>query len=228
MKIGHLQKVSLIDYPGKISAIVFTQGCNFRCPYCHNPELVDPARYGPCLPEEVIFSYLEKRRGKLEGVVITGGEPTIQGDLAPFLRTVKDMGYLVKLDTNGSRPERLAELLEAGLIDYLAMDIKAPLRKYTSVTGTPGSGQTIKQSIALIMAAHISCEFRTTIAGSQLSAADLLRIGQLIPGAPLYALQMARQGKALEAQFLHTPVQGDDFTSLKNVLQKSIKKVIIR
>lgn len=135
MQIGGLQKFSLLDYPGKISAVVFTQGCNFRCPYCHNPELVDPARYQECLPEEEIFSFLETRRGKLEAVTVTGGEPTLQKSLAPFLRRIKDMGFLVKLDTNGSRPDVLEELLRQKLIDYIAMDIKAPLEKYEAVTG---------------------------------------------------------------------------------------------
>ncbi len=111
MKIGGLQKISLIDYPGRISAIVFTQGCNFRCPYCHNPELVDPAQYGPILPEEEVFSFLEKRRGKLDAVTVTGGEPTLQPDLDRFLQEIKGMGYLTKVDTNGSNPDVLERLI---------------------------------------------------------------------------------------------------------------------
>ena len=110
MKIGGLQRVSLNDYPGKICATVFTQGCNFRCPYCHNPELVDPGRYGPVLPEEDVLSFLDKRRGKLEAVTVTGGEPTLQKDLEKFLGELKNMGYLVKVDTNGSNPDTLSTL----------------------------------------------------------------------------------------------------------------------
>ena len=110
MKIGGLQKISLIDYPGRISAIVFTQGCNFRCPYCHNPELVDPAQYGPILPEEEVISFLEKRRGKLDAVTVTGGEPTLQPDLERFLQEIKEMGYLTKIDTNGSNPDYAGEV----------------------------------------------------------------------------------------------------------------------
>jgi pyruvate formate lyase activating enzyme len=141
MKIGGLQKFSLLDYPGKISAVVFTQGCNFRCPYCHNPELVDPERFQECIPEDEIFAFLETRRGKLEAVTVTGGEPTIQNGLSSFVRRIKDMGFMVKLDTNGSRPEVLEELIRHKLIDYIAMDIKAPLEKYEAVTGWKGESK---------------------------------------------------------------------------------------
>ncbi|OQX50761.1 MAG: anaerobic ribonucleoside-triphosphate reductase activating protein [Candidatus Cloacimonas sp. 4484_209] len=133
MKIGGFQKVSLIDYPGKICAIVFTRGCNFRCPYCHNPELVLPENYSPLIPEEEIFSFLEKRRGKLDAVEITGGEPTLQEDLTEFIRKIKEMGFLVKLDTNGSFPSVLEKVIYSGLVDYIAMDVKAPLEKYRQV-----------------------------------------------------------------------------------------------
>jgi len=150
MKIGGLQKFSLLDYPGKISAVIFTQGCNFRCAYCHNPELVDPERFQACIPEEEVFAYLKKRRGLLEAVTVTGGEPTIQKGLIPFIRRIKAMGYLVKLDTNGSMPEVLEELIRQKLIDYIAMDIKAPLEKYEDVIGVPVNWEIIRQSIDVI------------------------------------------------------------------------------
>ncbi|VAX27703.1 Ribonucleotide reductase of class III (anaerobic), activating protein, partial [hydrothermal vent metagenome] len=122
MTIGGLQKFSLIDYPGKISAIVFMQGCNFRCAYCHNRELVYPHLFKEPIPENAILSFLDSRKGLLNGVVVTGGEPLLQDDLGEFLGQVKAMGYRIKLDTNGSRPDRLEELLSKGLVDYMAMD----------------------------------------------------------------------------------------------------------
>jgi pyruvate formate lyase activating enzyme len=174
MRIGGLQKFSLIDYPGRISAIVFTQGCNFRCPYCHNPELVDPVQYGPVLPEEEVISFLEKRRGKLDAVTMTGGEPTLQPDLDRFLQEIKKMGYLIKLDTNGSMPDTLERLIHAGLVDYLAMDVKGPLKKYGQIAGTEVQTRKIRKSIALIANSGIDHEFRTTVVRSQLDNEDLI------------------------------------------------------
>ena len=229
MKIGGLQKVSLIDYPGKIGAVIFTQGCNFRCPYCHNPELVDPPLYRELIPEELVFAYLEKRLGKLEAVTITGGEPAIQSDLGQFAKKIKAMGYLLKLDTNGSRPDVLAELIGTGLIDYVAMDIKAPLGKYRAVTRTPGSGKTIRQSIELIMASGIDYEFRTTIVRSQLTEADIQVMGNMISGATRYALQRYNPTKPLAMDFLNeTTFSQEELASLRKRLEKKIKNVMIR
>jgi len=229
MKIGGLQKVSLTDYPGKISAIVFTQGCNFRCPYCHNPELVDPGLYQECLQEEEFFSYLEKRKGKIEAVTITGGEPTIQNDLIPFLMRVKAMGLLIKIDTNGSKPEVLEELIRRNLVDYLAMDIKAPLEKYAAITRTPVNGKAIRQSIMLIMNSGIDYEFRTTIVKSQIKEADLLAIGRLIKNAAFYSLQRYVPTKPLDKNFLtETTLSQGEFGNVKKILEKNISKVIIR
>ena len=229
MKIGGLQKVSLTDYPGKISAIVFTQGCNFRCPYCHNPELVDPGLYQECLQEEEFFSYLEKRKGKIEAVTITGGEPTIQNDLIPFIMRVKAMGRLIKIDTNGSKPEVLKELIRRNLVDYLAMDIKAPLEKYAAITRTPVNGKAIRQSIMLIRNSGINYEFRTTIVKSQIKEADLLAIGRLIKNASLYSLQGYVPAKPLDKNFLtETTLSQGEFGNVKKILEKNISKVIIR
>ena len=229
MKIGGLQKVSLRDYPGKISAIVFTRGCNFRCPYCHNPELVDPGLYQKCLPEEEFFSYLEIRKGKLEAVTITGGEPTIQNDLIPFIMRVKAMGRLIKIDTNGSKPEVLKELIRRNLVDYLAMDIKAPLEKYAAIARTPVNGIAIRQSIMLIMNSGIDYEFRTTVVKSQIKEADLLAIGRLIKNASLYSLQRYVPTKPLDKNFLtETTLSQGEFGNVKKILEKNIRKVIIR
>jgi pyruvate formate lyase activating enzyme len=229
MKIGSVQKVSLIDYPGKISTVVFTQGCNFRCPYCHNPELVVPSLYRECIPEEFIFSYLEKRRGKLEAVAITGGEPTIQDDLPRFVRDVKDVGYMVKVDTNGSRPDILEELLSNRLVDYIAMDVKAPLRKYRAITDIPNSEKTIRKSIKLIMDSGIDCEFRTTIVKSQLGEADILEIGEMIKNAPLYALQRYSNTKPLDKSYVNEhSFSQEEFDALKIKLEKNINRVMVR
>lgn len=229
MKIGGLQKVSLTDYPGKISAIVFTQGCNFRCPYCHNPELVDPGLYQECLPEEEFLSYLEIRKGKLEAVTITGGEPTVQNDLIPFIMRVKAMGRLIKIDTNGSKPEVLEELIRRNLADYLAMDIKAPLEKYAAIARTPVNAKAIRQSIMLIMNSGIDYEFRTTVVKSQITEADLLTIGRLIKNASLYSLQRYVPAKPLDKNFLtETTLSQAEFENVKKILEKNIRKVIIR
>ena len=229
MKIGGLQKVSLVDYPGKISATVFTQGCNFRCPYCHNPELVDPKRYQECLPEDEVFSYLEKRWGKLEAVTVTGGEPTIQNGLLSFIQHIKAMGYLVKMDTNGSNPKALEELISHKLLDYIAMDIKAPYVKYASVTRTPVEEDTIKQSLGIIKESGINCEFRTTIVKSQLEETDILAIGDLIKSAHLYALQRYVPTKPLDEKFMHeVSFSQEELEVVRVKLGKMINRVIIR
>ena len=129
MKIGGLQKVSLIDYPGLICATIFLQGCNFRCSYCHNPELVNPQLFSPGLEEKEVLDFLKTRRGTLDGVTITGGEPTIQDDLASFIKKIKKLGFVIKLDTNGSQPQIIKALLDEKLLDFVAMDIKGPLGK---------------------------------------------------------------------------------------------------
>ncbi|NPV04942.1 MAG: anaerobic ribonucleoside-triphosphate reductase activating protein [Syntrophaceae bacterium] len=202
MKIGGFQKVSLIDYPGVISAVVFTQGCNFRCPFCHNPELVDPERFSDRIPEAEILSFLERRKGRLDAVVITGGEPTLQGELIPFIIHLKAMGYRIKLDTNGALPDVLEELLGRALLDYVAMDIKAPLEKYGEVTRTAADTERIRRSIGLIMGSGIDYEFRTTAVRTLLAPADLEAIGHLIPGARRFVLQKFVPSKALDREYL--------------------------
>jgi pyruvate formate lyase activating enzyme len=202
MNIGGLQKFSLIDYPGRIGAIVFTQGCNFRCPYCHNPELVDPDRYGTLLPEDEVVAFLERRRGQLEAVTLTGGEPTLQPDIDPFLQRIREMGYRIKVDTNGSMPHVLARLIQKGLVDYLAMDVKGPLGKYSRIVGREVQTSEIRESIALIVNSGIEHEFRTTVVRSQLDSGDLIAITELLQGARLYVLQTFVPRKTLCPEFL--------------------------
>ncbi len=229
MRIGGFQKFSLIDYPGKICAIVFTQGCNFRCPYCHNPELVKPSLFGKTIIEEEIFSFLEKRKGKLDAVEITGGEPTLQKDLVDFIHRVKEMGYLVKLDTNGSNPEMLEIIINHGLVDYIAMDIKAPLEKYKEVTHSVISPDKIKRSIRIIMNSNIKYEFRTTVVKSQLSREDIISIGKLIEGAKLYVLQRFIPSKTLDPNFLNEKTYSDgELESLKRKLEKFVCRCLVR
>ncbi len=202
MKIGYVQKTSFIDYPGKISAVVFTQGCNFRCPYCHNPELVDKRRYGDTTFMGDVYTFLEKRREKLDAVVISGGEPTLQPDLIPFMKKVKSMGYLVKLDTNGSRPKVLQDAFRGNVLDYVAMDIKAPWDKYSLVAGSLVNITHIKESIALLMASGIAYEFRTTIVNSLLRPEDIMNMAKMIQGAQLYILQKFVASKHVDQTYI--------------------------
>lgn len=218
MKIGGFQKVSLIDYPGKISAVVFTQGCNFRCPFCHNPELVDPERFANRILEPEILAFLEKRKGRLDAVVITGGEPTLQSELIPFTIHLKAMGYLIKLDTNGALPDVLENMLGRRLIDYLAMDIKAPLERYGEITKTKTDVERIRRSISLIMGSGVDYEFRTTAVRSLLGLQELEAIGRLIPGAKRFVLQKFVPTKTLDRNYLGESSYSDG--ELKTVVEK--------
>ena len=229
MKIGGLQKVSLIDYPGLICAIVFLQGCNFKCSYCHNPELVNPKLFQPCIKENDVLEFLNARRGKLDAVTITGGEPTIQDDLAPFIKQIRKMGFAVKLDTNGSQPQVIKALLDEGLLDFIAMDIKGPLEKYIDIAGVTVAGEKIKESIKRILKAKIPHEFRTTIVQSQLTQKDILQIASMIGGARKYALQKFVGVKTLNKKFLQEKTWPDDeLEKIKKRLEKEITSVIVR
>lgn len=188
MKVGGFQKFSLIEYPGKICAVIFTQGCNFRCWYCHNPELVFPELYSPEIPLIEIYDFLEKRKGKLEAVCITGGEPTQHADLIEVMKRIKDKGFLIKLDSNGSRPEVLKTMIELNLVDYLAIDVKAPLEEYSKIVGWQVPAEKLKKTIQLVIDANVDYEFRTTVVKS-LVREDLQKIADSIKGAKKYYLQ---------------------------------------
>ena len=226
-RIGGIQKSSLLDYPDKISAIVFTQGCNFRCGYCHNPELI--AISTPKVSTEECFAFLQTRIGKLDGVVITGGEPCIQSGLKDFIKKIKSLGFLVKLDTNGAYPEILRELLDETLLDYIAIDIKAPLDKYTEITKNIANTEKIKESIRLIMNSDAEYEFRTTIIKSQLSFEDFEKIGKLIHGAKKYYLQKFEPSKIVDKTLINEKTYStEDFDRIIQILQASIKWVEVR
>jgi pyruvate formate lyase activating enzyme len=186
--IGGLQKVSMIDYPGKLSAVVFLSGCNFRCPYCHNPELARGESHGQVSAKDVL-TYLDTRRGLLDGVVLTGGEPTLQRGLPDLCRAAKARGFAVKLDTNGSFPEVLQTLIRESLIDYVAMDVKTDPDHYAPALCTQDPAIAIRASIKLIMSSGLPYEFRTTCFRPLVSAQAMARIGKLIKGAKTYAIQ---------------------------------------
>jgi len=190
MKIGGLNTFSLSDFPGKVAAVIFTQGCNFSCPYCHNGSLIPQRAPSELLiPEEHFFEFLEYRSNRLDAVVISGGEPTIHRDLLGFLRRTKDVGFAVKLDTNGSEPEVLKEIIENNLVDYIAMDIKAPLDNYKKLTNTVSSSEGIQESINIISKSGIEHEFRTTVVEALLTPEDMKAICKLVPAGSTYHLQ---------------------------------------
>lgn len=227
-KLAGLQKTTFIDYPEKIACIVFTQGCNFRCGYCHNPELFENKE--PVLSVPAFFEFLNKRKGKLDGVVITGGEPTLHGkDLIEFIKEVKSLGFLVKLDTNGTHPDVLQELLDENLLDYIAMDIKAPLAKYKTITRTDIDTKIIKKSIDIIMNSGVDYEFRTTIVKSQLSVEDLRQIGELIQGAKRYYMQKFLATKILDETLMSEESYTDEeFKNLRTILEEYVDFVDYR
>ena len=190
-------KLSLVDWPGEVAAVVFTRGCNFRCPWCHNRHLVEPAPYAPALPQAGVLSYLAARRQLLTGVVVSGGEPTLQEDLASFLARVKEMGYRVKLDTNGSKPDVLRNLLEEGLVDRLAVDYKVPLAEYAARVGWADPGA-VKQSLELVRSRGCG-EVRTTVVPGIHSLEVLRRMLHEVEVDPrTYRLQPFRPGSCLD------------------------------
>lgn len=189
MKIAGLQKLTLLDFPGRMACIVFTEGCNFRCPFCHNASLVTRSGANAEVPGEEFFSFLKKRKGILDGVVITGGEPTLSVGLQEFIEAVKQEGYPVKLDTNGSFPERIQTLLERGLLDYIAMDIKTIPEKYSMVAGVPIGYSNIQKSIDLIINSGIPHEFRTTVVKGLHVAEDIVSIAKMLGKDQSYYLQ---------------------------------------
>lgn len=218
MRIAGLQKNSMVDYPGKISAVVFTQGCNMNCGYCHNRCLIGNQSSG-LLEINDIYSFLEKRKGFLDAVVISGGEPTLQNDLADFIGHVRAMDYLVKLDTNGTNPDLLKMLVDNRLLDYVAMDVKAPLCKYRQVCCSPVNTANLEKSIGILREGSVEYEFRTTFT-PELDQRDILDIATSITGARKYVLQQYREVD--KASGLYTGV------AEKRSLMKSLHSDIVR
>lgn len=194
MIIGGLQKMTMLDFPGKIACTVFTQGCNFKCPFCHNRGLVLSEE--DIINEETVFSYLKKRVGILDGVCVTGGEPLLQKDIFEFLKKIKDLGLLVKLDTNGYLPHKLSYAIENGLVDYVAMDIKNCPEKYAQTSGVDNLDiEAIKKSVDILKEGKVPYEFRTTVARELHTEEDMKKIGEWICGAMGYYIQNYRDSE---------------------------------
>lgn len=205
MRIDGLQKLTLLDYPGKMACTIFLGGCNFRCPFCHNSELLtlDPG-HPPAYTEEGILAFLKKRVGILDGVCITGGEPLLTDEVRPFMEKIKEMGYQIKLDTNGSYPKRLKGLVQAGLVDYVAMDIKNSPKKYGATVGRPAFDLApINESVAYLLSGAVDCEFRTTVVKEYHEAEDFAAMGQWLKGAKRYYLQAFVDSGAILEGGLH-------------------------
>jgi pyruvate formate lyase activating enzyme len=229
MRYGGLQKFSLTEYDGKLSAIVFTQGCNFRCPYCHNPELVVPELYATPLNEEIILSFIRSRRGELDAVCITGGEPTLQSDLQGFAAGVKEMGFAVKLETNGSLPWVVRGLIDSGAIDFVALDVKAPLSSYASAVRAHVSPEAVAESIDLLLSRGFPHEIRLTYHQAALSFQDIRSIGELVRGCSRLMIQGMRQGRNLDpAISLLGPVSAEEMKSACCVLRGMGIDAIVR
>ncbi len=230
MKIGGLEKLSLLDYPNNIAAIIFTQGCNFRCGFCYNPMLVWPTdkkdKKGLSLiKEKDLFLFLESRLNRLDGVVISGGEPTIHLDLPEFIRKIKNLGLKVKLDTNGTNPEMLLSLWEDKLIDYVAMDLKAPWYKYEKVVDSKINCSFIKKSVKLLIDNKIPHEFRTTLVPGLHKEEDIVKMGEQIKGAKAWFLQkFVPSGGLLNPKFSKIkPYNDNKMKELAKIGQKYVK-----
>jgi len=234
MKIAGFQKTSLIDYPGKIVSIVFTQGCNLKCPYCHNSELIPlESTDNSYFPEEDIFDFLKMRKKLIDGVSITGGEPLLQPDLIDFIRRLKNDGLLVKLDTNGTNPIMLENLLKDNLLNYIAMDVKAPFAKYKLATGVGYLNEKINFSIELIKDAgnkqSLDYEFRTTVVPGIHDDNDILEIGKLIKGAKNFYLQNFRPVNTYDPELMKiTGFPPTKLTQFKEIISPYVDKVEIR
>ena len=246
MIIGGLQKFSLLDYPGRVSAIVFTRGCNFRCQFCYNPMLVWPAEVSkskyarfkngkqqkvhPTINQDELFVFLKSRAGKLDAVVITGGEPCLQKGLSEFIRKIKDWGFLVKLDTNGSFPEMLEKLIRGKLIDYIAMDLKAPENKYEEVTGVKADFKKIRKSVKLIRESVLPYEFRTTVVPDLINKDDISAMGKIIKGADKWYLQNFKSNVDLVNQDLkgRVPYNAQQMQEMAKIGKKFVKKCEVR
>lgn len=233
MQIGAVQKFSTLDFPGKTACVVFTAGCNFRCGYCHNPELVVPEQIlelrDHMIPQDVFFAFLERRKGLIEGVAITGGEPTLQNGLPNFLRKIREMGFETKLDTNGSLPEMLEPILDAGLVDYVAMDVKTSLERYAELANACLRPDAVKQSIELIKNKAPDYEFRTTILTEHHDVETLKRVRELIRGAKRFALQGFRPAHTLEPEYQRkTLVSREELEVIEALFLDEVEEILIR
>jgi pyruvate formate lyase activating enzyme len=225
MEISGLVKTSLIDFPGKIAAVVFTQGCNFQCGFCHNPDLI-PMKKGN-ISEDKVFEYLNTRKGKLDGVVITGGEPIIHEGLEDFIKSIRKLGFAIKLDTNGSNPVKLQSLLDKNLIDYVAMDIKGSLGAYPKISKYLNKN-VIQESIKIIISSGVEYEFRTTVLPYYHKLSDFQTIGKLLDGAKTYTIQGFRSQITLDKKLkTEASFSMNELEEIRKIMAAHISKVIV-
>ncbi|MBR3436466.1 MAG: anaerobic ribonucleoside-triphosphate reductase activating protein [Lachnospiraceae bacterium] len=204
MKISGFQKMTLLDFPGQVAATVFTGGCNLRCPFCHNALLVTELNETEEYSEDFIISYLEKRRGVLDGLAITGGEPLLQKDIRAFIERVRHLGYKVKLDTNGCYPDKLKDLVARNLVDYVAVDVKNSKERYAETVGVPGfSLEPVEETVSFLKKGLVPYEFRTTVVDEFHTLEDILKIGEWIDGADAWFLQNFVDSGNLIGEDLH-------------------------
>ena len=228
MKLYGLQKLTLLDFPEKVACTVFLGGCNLRCPFCHNSVLVFPEPEDETMTEDEFFRFLDKRAGVLDGVAVTGGEPLLTPDVLPFLERIKEKGFAVKLDTNGSFPKRLREAVETGLVDYVAMDIKNSPEKYAATCGLPVFDLSkVQESVRFLMDGDVPYEFRTTVVDEFHEAADMEAIGKWIAGARAYYLQNFVDSGACIREGLHAK-SPDDLHLFRSLLQKYVPNTQVR
>lgn len=231
MQIGGITKSSLIDYPKKISAVIFLIGCNFNCPYCHNPELVISNIIEP-IDINTIYSFLKKRKGLLDGVVITGGEPTLHKKLPEFIKNIKDMGYLIKLDTNGSNPNMVDELIENKLVDYIAMDIKAPFDEYNNIITKEINIENVKKTFKLLVQNKVDYEFRTTVVSNLLNYESFVKINEIFKKEgkiKKYCLQRFKKSKHLNEFYLNAKTLTDEeFEKVSLLFKNTVEEFMVR
>lgn len=228
MRIYGMEKLSLVDYDGKIATTLFMGNCNYRCAFCHNSPLVLDYKNLPCMEEEEIFSYLKKRQGVLEGVCITGGEPTLEKDLANFIEKIKNLGYSVKLDTNGTNPKMVKSLVQNGLIDYLAMDIKNDRESYAKIIGFDSyDTKNVEETVEFLLNGDFPYEFRTTLIKQFHTAENITKIGGWIKGANKYFLQKFKDSDSCIKSNL-SPVDGKTVLQFVEILKEFIPNTFTR
>lgn len=228
MIIQGLQKLTLLDYPGKVACTVFTAGCNFRCPFCHNASLVIGTRKNKCISEEEVFTFLKRRQGILDGVCVTGGEPLLQRGIEQFLVKIKELEYEIKLDTNGSFPDKLRQLVQEGLVDYVAMDIKNSREHYGKTVGLDNyDTKKVEESVEYLLQGRVDYEFRTTVVQEFHQRADFEAVGEWIQGAKHYYLQQFADSGELIQEGLHG-YNEDIMKQALEIVRKDVKTAQLR
>lgn len=230
LPIKGLQKTSLIDFSPYTTSVIFIGGCNFRCKYCHNFDLVLNHKDLPTLQEKEIIDFLQSKHGWIDALTVTGGEPTLYPELVDFLREVKKLGLKIKLDTNGTNPDLLWDILDEGLVDYVAMDFKAPLNTYDSVTVFPVDTEKIARSVSLLKNSEVDYEFRATIVPKLLRKEDMQKIGEYLSGSKRFAMQPFRAGHGLLDKTFENEkgYSKEELEEIRNSLEPYFEEVIIR